>query len=116
MAALYWITKYYKYYFIAIVLMSWIPGLNDSEFYGWLGIAAWPVLAPFDFLSVGPIGFGPIIPIFLLNMLERWAGKRAGILTEEGEPVGQVQPTSTPRDFNPMDHADGSYSESNRGI
>ena len=92
MAALYWIAKVYKYYLIAWVLASWIPGLNESDLYAILGIPVWPVLAPFDFLHLGPVSFGAIVPLFLLNMLENWAGKQAGILNEEGEPVqGQSQ-------------------------
>jgi uncharacterized protein YggT (Ycf19 family) len=124
MAALYWIAKVYKYYLIGWVLASWIPGLNQSELYAILGIPVWPVLAPFDFLHLGPVGFGAIIPLILLNMLENWAGKQAGILTEDGDELqGQSQAAVVDvRDLKPVettastnDPADG-YSGRNVGI
>ena len=117
MAAIYWIAKIYKYYLIGWVLASWIPGLNSSDLYGILGLPLYPVLAPFSFLHLGPVGFEAIIPLILLGMLERWAGRNAGLLTEDGQQTQPVQQSSLDKgNFNPMDAADGSYPGNNTGI
>jgi YggT family protein len=112
--ALYWIVRVYKYLLIAWVIMTWIPGVAGSTFHLLLGLPVIPVLAPFDFLTLGGIGFGPIIPLFILNMLEGWLAKQAGLVTEEEEQAAEqpVDPTVNVTDLKPAPAVDDTH----RGI
>ncbi len=92
MVALYWIVRIYKYLLIAWALMTWIPGLRGSAFHTLLGIPVRPVLAPFDFLTVGGIGLGPIIPLLVLNYLEDWLGQHSGAISSKEVVEADQQP------------------------
>ena len=61
--------KTYRWMLIIWVLCSWlywIPGV--VYLYLLLDLLVGPVVHPFDFLSLGPIGFSPIIPLIVLNL------------------------------------------------
>lgn len=91
MLALLWVVRIYRWWMIAWVLMTWIPGLSGSTFHYLLGIPIIPVIAPLDFLSVGAIGFGPIIPLLALWYIEQWLAGLAGE-TEPQEEYPAAEP------------------------
>jgi uncharacterized protein YggT (Ycf19 family) len=92
MVALYWFVKIYRFVIFGWALMTWIPGVAGSSFHQLVHLVVWPVVAPFNFLQIGGIGLGPIIPLVLLGFVETWLGKRAGIIEEEqqGHPVQEA--------------------------
>jgi len=92
--------RVYKYWLIAWVLMTWIPGLAGSTFHQLLGLPIRPILDPLSFLTIGGIGLGPIIPLLILNFLEVWLAKQAGLDTDE-EQQQAVDPTVNVIDLKP---------------
>ena len=114
MIALYWIVRIYMWTVIAWALMTWLPFLRGSAVHDLLGVVVWPVLKPFSFLHIGPLGFGPIIPISLLSILERWLGRQAGVVSDGTQPVQQPDGVVDVRDLRPATPPDGS--PNNTGI
>jgi len=88
MAAIFWIVRVLKYWLIAWVLLSWIPGLAGSDLYMLIGLPVAWLTIPFSFLHTDTIDFSPIPTIFILNIIERWAARNmAG---------AQVHPSTAP--------------------
>jgi YggT family protein len=72
MKALLWIVRIYRWWMFGWVLLTWIPVIAGSHLHMLLGLPVIPVLRIFDFLSVGGLGFGPLIPLYGLFWLDRF--------------------------------------------
>ena len=108
MIVLFWIVRVYMWMVAAWAIMTWLPFLRGSAIHDLLGVAVWPVLAPFSFLHFGLLGFGPVIPLLLLGMLERWLGKQAGLVTDDtSQQPTQPDGVVDVRDLRPATPPDG---------
>ncbi|CAM2823913.1 YggT family protein [Fructilactobacillus fructivorans] len=72
-----WIVRIINYaiqiYMLAIVidaLLTWFPGASQSRFGQFLGRIVNPFLEYFNFAHIGMLGFGPILALIVLQLLQ----------------------------------------------
>ncbi|KRN02856.1 hypothetical protein FD13_GL001576 [Levilactobacillus senmaizukei DSM 21775 = NBRC 103853] len=68
--ALIWLVSAYTVLIVIWALLSWLPGGYQSKFGQIVGRLVLPFLRYFDFISVGPIGLGPIAAIIVLSIVQ----------------------------------------------
>ncbi|MFC6274593.1 YggT family protein [Levilactobacillus tangyuanensis] len=68
--ALIWLVSAYTVLIVIWALLSWLPGGYQSKFGQIVGRLVLPFLQYFDFISVGPIGLGPIAAIIVLSIVQ----------------------------------------------
>jgi YggT family protein len=100
MVALLWLVRIYRIVLVAWVVLTWIPGVGGSSLHQLLGYLVVPVIAPFSFLSLGPISIAPLIPLVILYFLENWLARQVGEVDDTGDQPA-AEPHSDPSVFRP---------------
>ncbi|MFD1455946.1 YggT family protein [Levilactobacillus lanxiensis] len=65
-----WAVSAYILLIVVYALLSWLPGGYQSKFGQIIGRLVEPFLHYFDFVSVGPLGFGPVVAIIVLTLVQ----------------------------------------------
>ncbi|WP_057733780.1 YggT family protein [Levilactobacillus hammesii] len=68
--ALSWVVSAYIMLIVVYALMSWLPGAYQSKLGQFIGRLVEPFLSYFNFISVGPLGFGPVVAIIVLSLVQ----------------------------------------------
>ncbi|WAE44228.1 YggT family protein [Levilactobacillus brevis] len=68
--ALNWLVSAYILLIVVYALLSWLPGGYQSRFGQIVGRLVEPFLRYFEFISLGPIGFGPVVAIVVLSLVQ----------------------------------------------
>ncbi|WP_143463689.1 YggT family protein [Levilactobacillus enshiensis] len=68
--ALNWLVSAYILLIVVYALLSWLPGGYESKFGRIVGRLVEPFLSYFNFISLGPIGFGPVVAIVVLSLVQ----------------------------------------------
>jgi YggT family protein len=65
-----WAVSAYILLIVVYALLSWLPGGYQSKFGQIIGRLVEPFLRYFEFVSVGPLGFGPVVAIIVLTLVQ----------------------------------------------
>lgn len=65
-----WAVSAYILLIVIYALLSWLPGGYQSRFGQIIGRLVEPFLRYFEFVSVGPLGFGPVVAIIVLTLVQ----------------------------------------------
>ncbi|WP_225893584.1 YggT family protein [Levilactobacillus wangkuiensis] len=65
-----WAVSAYILLIVVYALLSWLPGGYQSKFGQIIGRLVEPFLHYFDFVAVGPLGFGPVVAIIVLTLVQ----------------------------------------------
>ncbi|HJE86458.1 YggT family protein [Levilactobacillus brevis] len=65
-----WAVSAYILLIVVYALMSWLPGAYQSKLGQFIGRLVEPFLSYFNFISVGPLGFGPVVAIIVLSLVQ----------------------------------------------
>jgi YggT family protein len=65
-----WVVSAYIMLIVVYALMSWLPGAYQSKLGQFIGRLVEPFLGYFNFISVGPLGFGPVVAIIVLSVVQ----------------------------------------------
>ena len=55
---------------VVYALMSWLPGAYQSRLGQFVGRIVNPFLSYFDRIALGPLGFGPVVAIVVLTLVQ----------------------------------------------
>ena len=55
---------------VVYALMSWLPGAYQSRLGQFVGRIVNPFLSYFDRIVLGPLGFGPVVAIVVLTLVQ----------------------------------------------
>ncbi|QMU09205.1 YggT family protein [Levilactobacillus suantsaii] len=65
-----WLVGAYILLIVIYALLSWLPGGYQSRFGQIIGRLVEPFLSYFNFIAIGPLGFGPIVAIVVLSVVQ----------------------------------------------
>ncbi|PWG00642.1 YggT family protein [Levilactobacillus bambusae] len=65
-----WLVNVYIWAIVIYALLSWFPGAYQSRFGQLLVQIVQPFLNYFEFIHVGVLGFGPIVAIIVLTIVQ----------------------------------------------
>lgn len=65
-----WVVSAYILLIVVYALLSWLPGGYQSKFGQIVVRLVDPFLRYFQFASVGPLGFGPVVAIIVLTLVQ----------------------------------------------
>lgn len=68
--ALNWVIGAYVLLIVIYALLSWLPGGYQSRFGQLIGRLVEPFLNYFNFIAIGPLGFGPVVAIIVLTVVQ----------------------------------------------
>ncbi|WP_125546854.1 YggT family protein [Levilactobacillus lindianensis] len=68
--ALDWLVRAYILLIVVYALLSWLPGAYQSKLGQVITRLVEPFLNYFNFASVGPLGFGPVVGIIVLTLVQ----------------------------------------------
>jgi len=65
-----WLISAYILLIVVYALMSWLPGAYQSRLGQFIGRLVNPFLSYFDRIALGPLGFGPVVAIIVLTLVQ----------------------------------------------
>lgn len=65
-----WCISAYILLIVVYALMSWLPGAYQSRLGQFVGRIVNPFLSYFDRIALGPLGFGPVVAIVVLTLVQ----------------------------------------------
>ncbi|GEO68581.1 YggT family protein [Levilactobacillus acidifarinae] len=65
-----WLVGAYVLLIVIYALLSWLPGGYQSRFGQIIGRLVEPFLSYFNFIAIGPLGFGPVVAIIVLTVVQ----------------------------------------------
>lgn len=65
-----WALSAYILLIVVYALMSWLPGAYQSRLGQFVGRLVNPFLSYFDRIALGPLGFGPVVAIIVLTLVQ----------------------------------------------
>ncbi|GEO66147.1 YggT family protein [Levilactobacillus spicheri] len=65
-----WLISAYILLIVVYALMSWLPGAYQSRLGQFVGRLVNPFLSYFDRIALGPLGFGPVVAIIVLTLVQ----------------------------------------------
>ncbi|MDT7014772.1 YggT family protein [Levilactobacillus namurensis] len=65
-----WCISAYILLIVVYALMSWLPGAYRSRLGQFVGRIVNPFLSYFDRIALGPLGFGPVVAIVVLTLVQ----------------------------------------------
>ncbi|HIW71640.1 MAG TPA: YggT family protein [Candidatus Levilactobacillus faecigallinarum] len=65
-----WLLTAYILLIVVYALMSWLPGAYQSRLGQFVGRLVNPFLSYFDRIALGPLGFGPVVAIIVLTLVQ----------------------------------------------
>ncbi|MFC6206105.1 MULTISPECIES: YggT family protein [Levilactobacillus] len=68
--ALNWVVSAYILLIVIYALLSWLPGGYQSRIGQIIVRLVEPFLKYFNFVALGPIGFGPVVAIIVLSLVQ----------------------------------------------